>query len=187
MKIDSLSEFNSKLKNDGVYYTFSGYFTQSNIEEIGDVLKTKIEEETNDIGFSLKVFSIFVEQVQNILFHSSEIARKNNGVDGIIVIGRKDNQFYIYCGNTINLESKESLIKQIDGLNNMTKKEIKIHYKKQLKKQPTNMQRGAGLGLIEIARRSSVPIEYDFKEVDDNNYFFAIGVSINIIDSKKII
>lgn len=185
MKIDTLFEFNKKMKKDGIYYTFSGYFTQKNIEEIGDVLKVKIEQETNNIGFSLKVFSIFVEQVQNILFHSSEVAKKDNSVDGIIVIGRKNNNFYIYCGNTINSKSKESLRKQIDELNSMTKKEIKSQYMKQLKKPKENDKKGAGLGLIEIARLSSIPIEYDFKQVNKHNYFFSIGVSISVHEPVK--
>jgi hypothetical protein len=38
--------------------------------------------------------------------------------------------------------------------------------------------KGANLGLIEIARRASAPIQYDFMEIDDQSSFYCMKVFI---------
>ena len=51
-------------------------------------------------------------------------------------------------------------------------------YKETLKSEPEGGARGAGIGLIEIARLSSRPIQFDFTEVDNRFAFFALEAEI---------
>ena len=39
---------------------------------------------------------------------------------------------------------------------------------------------GAGLGFIDIARKSDSPLTYTLDKIDDNTYFFTLEISINI-------
>ena len=38
--------------------------------------------------------------------------------------------------------------------------------------------KGAGLGLIDIAKRSKNPLVYDFHPMDEGQYFFSLSVHI---------
>ena len=49
----------------------------------------------------------------------------------------------------------------------MNKEELRALYKEQLRAEPEEGSKGAGLGFMEIARRASKPIEFDFTDVDD--------------------
>ena len=40
------------------------------------------------------------------------------------------------------------------------------------------MKRGAGLGFIEMAKKSSEPIEYVFQNIDNTHSFFTIRITI---------
>jgi hypothetical protein len=60
----------------------------------------------------------------------------------------------------------------------MSKDELKVHYKEQLRAEPEEGSKGAGLGFMEIARRASKPIEFDFTEVDADHSFFALKATI---------
>jgi hypothetical protein len=51
-------------------------------------------------------------------------------------------------------------------------------YKETLKSEPEEGSKGAGVGFIEIARRASKPIEFDFADVDDRFSFFALEAEI---------
>jgi hypothetical protein len=51
-------------------------------------------------------------------------------------------------------------------------------YKENLKSEPEEGSRGAGVGIIEIARRASKPIEFDFADFDDRFSFFALEAAI---------
>jgi hypothetical protein len=60
----------------------------------------------------------------------------------------------------------------------MSKDELKALYKEQLRAAPEEGSKGAGLGFMEIARRASKPIEFDFTEIDANYVFFALKATI---------
>jgi hypothetical protein len=52
-------------------------------------------------------------------------------------------------------------------------------YKKQIKEGKLSPKGGAGLGLIDIARKTGETLNYHFLQLDDNNYFFILEVEIN--------
>ena len=62
MKIESLFAFSEQLKKDHILYCYSGKFTRGIVEEIGGIIKNKIEMDTSNMSFSIKVFSIFVDR-----------------------------------------------------------------------------------------------------------------------------
>ena len=59
----------------------------------------------------------------------------------------------------------------------MDRSELKAFYKQQLR-AGRGRQQGGGVGFIEIARRASRPIEFDFMEVDPDFSFFALKASV---------
>jgi len=60
----------------------------------------------------------------------------------------------------------------------MNKDELKVLYKEQLRAEPEAGSKGAGLGFMEIARRATKPIEFDFADLDANHAFFALKATI---------
>ena len=55
---------------------------------------------------------------------------------------------------------------------------LRALYKEQLRGDPEEGSKGAGLGFMEIARRASKPIEFDFTDVDDKHAFFTLKASV---------
>ena len=60
----------------------------------------------------------------------------------------------------------------------MTHDELRAAWKAQLKAGPDEFSKGAGIGFIEIARRASEPLDFDFSEVDDDHVFFALRARV---------
>ena len=60
----------------------------------------------------------------------------------------------------------------------MSRDELKSLYKEKLRAEPEQGSKGAGLGFIEVARRATKPIEFDFSDVDGDYAFFAIKATI---------
>lgn len=56
---------------------------------------------------------------------------------------------------------------------------MRKYYKERIKAENDNPEsRGAGLGLIEIAKRASSKIEYSFTDMDETSSFFTMYVTI---------
>jgi hypothetical protein len=60
----------------------------------------------------------------------------------------------------------------------MSKEDLKYSYKEQRGKGPEEGSKGAGLGFLEMAKKASQPIEFDFKDVDDHMTFFSLKTVI---------
>jgi hypothetical protein len=64
--LDNLYHFKRELSDRGIFFCFSGPVSQELLVEIGTTLRQKMELEDTSTSTVLKVFSMLVEQTQNI-------------------------------------------------------------------------------------------------------------------------
>ena len=177
-----LLDLQNNLKSYGVLISFSGRFSQGIIEELGDAIRKHMEVEDRPKNSIYNVFAIFVEQTHNIKNYA---AAKENCCyydkiinSGIITIGKSETNYYVCSGNLIENKDAEALAAKINNLINLEKNELKKLYKEQIKKDPPPDSNGAGVGLIDIARKASLRIEYSILKLDEELSFFTIKVHV---------
>lgn len=180
----SLYQLYTELRAKRILFCYSGPIAQTSIEGVGVTLRRNLEAEEAGNTTTLSVFSIFIEQVQNILNYSAEKLNRDEQDEnelrvGIVVIGHEESGDYsICCGNKIYNRDVSKLENSIENIRNRSKDELKILYKERRKMESESGSRGAGLGLIEMARRSSEPISYSFEKIDEEFSFFSIKVVV---------
>ena len=177
------SAFKKVMDDEGIIFSFSGYLSEGVLYSLGEALRQKMAVEDTDVSTVKKVFSVFVEQAQNIIRYSSEKVVGNHGKpvelsSGTVTLGRLDGHFYIVCGNVMSNDHVDKLRSRLELLCQMDKDEIKSYYREQLREAPDEDSRGGTIGLIEIARRASRPMEFDFSPVQDGTSFFCLRVFI---------
>ena len=178
-----LHDIYHNIKNDKIVFCYCGPISQATIEGIGNTLRLDLEIEDTKMNISQSIFSVFIEQMQNILNYSAEKISKYTEIEkelrvGVLVICQEIDDFYIYCGNKIYCEDIEKIKYKIDELKCLDKGQLKNLYKERRKNETLEGSKGAGLGLIEMARKSQKPIEYSFKKLDDKFAFFTIKVTV---------
>ena len=179
----NLFDFYTELRKKGFVFCFSGPTSQSILEGIGDALRQKMEREDAGAAISQKVFSIFVEQMQNVVHYSAE--KIDGDVEGgselrygMVAVGEENGKFFVLSGNFIALEEAGRLSDQLSRLRTMTKEEMKAFFKEQRRREAKEGSKGAGLGFIETARKASEPLEFEITPVDEKRAFFSIKASI---------
>lgn len=187
MRASKLNELQSQLHSQGITFAYCGCITENILTGIGSALKTKLESEEVDIRTTRSIFAVFVEQMQNIIRYSARRASSEDGRRlnesgahcryGILTIGQVGDDFIIHSGNLIVAADVPVMRARLTDLQNKSPEELKIAYKSQLR-NVRELDEGAGVGFMEIARRTSRPIEFEFEEVDDENTFFAIKATI---------
>jgi len=182
MQFDLLN-FHEVMKKDSVMFCYSGPISQATIEGIGKTLRMNMEIEEAGFNVSQSVFSIFVEQMQNVLNYSAENLSRDKEPDkelrvGILVISHVEDGFAVYCGNLIYNNDVDKLKEKIESVRDLNKEELKQLYKKKRKESTDSESKGAGLGLIEMARKAGQPIEYGLTSVNDIYTFFSIKVVV---------
>ena len=176
----NLYDYKQKLQDDGIIFSFSGPMSHEIIEGIGSAIRVKIGEgEDGDKKAALTVFAIFVEQVENVINYSVEKDYEDSQLSfGIVVIGKKEDHFFISGGNKIKSEKVKQLESNLSKLISMNKDELKVYYKEKRRAAKQDDSKGAGIGFIEMARKSTKPIEYSFEKIDTEYSFFTIKISI---------
>ncbi len=177
-----LFDLTNTLKRENLLLTFCGPFSQGIIEEIGTALQGYLSVCQNPPSHNSSVFSIFIEQTQNIrnYFRSrsiDEFSDPQHGY-GIVVIGNDSGRFSISSGNLISNADLPSLTERIQHINSLTREELQGLYRQTLRNKKVNESGGAGLGFIEMARRASQPLEFAARTVDDGHSFFTLHVVI---------
>lgn len=167
----------------GVLMSFSGPFSQGIIEEFGDATKAYINFEDGNKSVNYNIFSIYIEQTQNIRkYIESKLSKPDiyNEINrsGIVTISKKIDCFSICSGNLVENSDVEDLFNNLDRIKGLDKIQLKELYKAQRKKLLSSDAEGAGLGLIEMARKASREIKFSFREQNEKYTFFCLEILV---------
>lgn len=179
-----LYDFYSIVKEQKIIFCYSGPVIQEGLEGISQTLRKKLQADEVEFAVAQAIFSIFVEEMQNILNYSAEkqtFCESETTVSlscGIFLIGTNENGYFMYCGNQILTEDIPYLTEKIEEIRLMPKDDLKDLYRRRRRLPPDKGSKGAGLGLIEIARRSGSAIDYKFTKVNESCSFFSIFTSV---------
>jgi hypothetical protein len=178
----NLHELKMALDQQGIFFCFGGPMSQELMVGIGYTLRSKMKLDEANSSTIIKVFSMFVEQSQNIIHYSAEKTpseqEKSELSSGIIGVGYDNQHYYVSCGNMVNNEAVVILCEQLRKLQSMSKDELKRYYKEQRRKGSREDSKGAGLGFIELARKSAKPIEFDVQKINEQFSFFSLKTVI---------
>lgn len=179
-QINELSLFEG-LQREDLVYVYRGVFSQL----ITDSIIALTENNLTSVGESQKlkkrVFSIMVECLQNITRHQYIDGREDLTADqsGMFIICNRDKSYQMTSGNVVNNDAIPHLKCLLDKVNSLDKDSLKEYYKKVLEDGSISSKGGAGLGLIEMARKSGNKLFYTFEQIDELISYFYMNTSIS--------
>lgn len=153
-------------------YIYRGVFTHNltdNVLALAEVSMEKTEEQSR---IKRRVYLIMVEGLQNVAKHQDKINTEEDK-SSFFAIQKHGNEFYITTANLVANEKTGTLKANIEKINKLGKDELKDYYKVVLTEVGFSEKGGAGLGLIDMARKSGNKLYYDFTKFNDEfSYFF---------------
>jgi len=185
-----MSEYTGVVEKLNIKVIYNGPMWDDGVRGLAEMVKTHLSHDQIKGSASKAIFSVFVEQVTNMLMYSAEKEQyptppDNELVDvpmGMVIMGNKTDKrdtFFVQTKNAVRNENISFLTEKIDHLNSLDKNELRQYYKERMRADNDNPEsQGAGLGLIEIARRATAPIEYSFAPTPDGFSFFTMYVEI---------
>jgi len=164
-----MSEYTHIVKNLNINIIYSGPMWNDGIKGLAEMVKVHLSNDSLSSSANKAIFSVFVEQVTNMLMYSAEKDKIADVSMGMLILGNKEDSFFIQTRNAVKSENVDKLKSTIDYLNTLDKNQLRQFHKERLQSENENLEsQGAGLGLIEIARRATSPIAYKFEPIDDS-------------------
>jgi Family of unknown function (DUF6272) len=127
-----------------------------------------------------KLWHVLVESLQNIYKHG--INKVNNEIlNSTVSISKTDTGYLIAtCSNVSNKDVADLKLK-IDYINALNTEELNQLYKSSLQNNQLSDKGGAGLGLMELVRKSGNKIEYTFESLPADYSLLSMNIKVNII------
>lgn len=180
MNASDLYALRQRFNQDRTLLCFNGPISRSLIEEIGNALKNYLEVEQARPAEAMDVFSSYIEMTQNIRQYALHHNYGDSDAAATVVIARDpQGRYVVTVGNRVEITDGQRLVDRVKELALMDKAELKAIYKAQLRQpRDPSATTGAGLGLIDLARRATAGIEATLSPHGDGRGFFSLSVVI---------
>ncbi len=182
MDFKSFNSMKSLVMEEEFFLSYSGFVSEDILEAVGKTLRDRLVDMKSSPQQIRQVFSIFVELMQNVIRYGDDGPQSQVKTDpkpsyGMLTVSKNGEELVVMSGNYIAQEDAQKMCSRIDELRNYSSEELRKVYKEKLRQPTEETSKGASLGLIEIARRSATPPEYQVSDGPDGTSFFIIKAS----------
>jgi hypothetical protein len=172
------------MQKDNLNYIYRGLFTDKITDNILALAESNLVKKEDPRALKRKVYNVMVEGLQNITKHQADIDQSVKNNFGVFVLKKENLKYFITTGNLIENENIDSLKAQIEQVNKLDEDELKAYHRQVLVDGKISSKGGAGLGLIDMARKSGNKLLYAFEKVDDKYSYFYLHTEIPTIGTS---
>lgn len=177
------------MEKDDIILSFKGDITQDLLSSVYQIMESRLDSGEENLKRKKKFYHILVECLQNVYHHMEAMKEEHHtGEDdmdaerertAIFMIAKgEENSYRIVTGNFILNDKAIDLHQKLDKISAMTPDELRAYYLETLNTTELSDKGGAGLGMIDIARKSGHRLDYHFHKVSDHYSFFSLGVVV---------
>lgn len=166
-----------KMMGSTVVLSYKGEINNELLESIYSSMDRHFSDDTSEKQRK-RFFHVLVEALQNVFHHQSKVnisALVSPDESGFIILDN-GNAFQLITGNYVYNDTTDDLKQKIDLVNGMQPEELRKYYQQTLAETELSEKGGAGLGIIEMVRRSGNPLKYEFRKVNDSLSFFCLSI-----------
>lgn len=160
--------YNHLISND-LLMSYKGDFSQKSILPLLDIVESNIGTTPEEIAMAKKVGHVLIEILQNISRHAVSLDGER---DGVLIIGKRNDHFFVQSGNLVSDANKAELKKRLDFINAQSEESLNQLHKEKIKSSVHLEDRSkSGLGLIQIAKVGISAISYNFQSLNGHSFF----------------
>lgn len=163
-----------------IILVYEGEFTQEITKSVLAMAERNMDSMGEESGIKRKVFNVMVECLQNIVKHGEDYISGEYQINtAIFMIGKHEDSYIITTGNPIKDELVSNLRNKLDTINSLDKEGLKNLYKDIIKSGSGLTDKGgAGLGFVDMARKSGQKLEYGFEPLSEGRSFFSLKTTV---------
>lgn len=179
--LEFVYEFYKTMKAHEISLVYEGEITHQITKAFTSLAESNMAKEEESGSVQRKVFHVMVECLQNISKHADDVTDNDflYSGRGIFMVSKGDSEYTVTTGNAVDNGKIDDLTKMLESINALDKEELNEMYKKQIKEGRLSDKGGAGLGFIDIKRKTGKPLEYHFLPINESISFFLLTSTIS--------
>ena len=174
--MDLTRRIRDKMMKERLMFVYRGVVTNENSVPLLMLLEKEMEN--SEFGFvgRKRVFMFVLESLQNVTRHSD--GSEHAGMS-MVVYSKVHDGYIVTTGNVIPTSNIDDLKKRLDEINHLETGELRTVYRQMLSNSEFSSKGGAGLGLIEMAKKTGNKLDYDFLQLDSGNSYFILSKTVD--------
>ncbi len=179
--LEFVYDFYKTMKAHEITLVYEGEITHQITKAFTSLTESSMMKELESNAVQKKVFHVMVECLQNISKHADEFAANDFVYSGrgIFLVSKGEGDYSVTTGNVIDNSRTEELRSLLATINSLDKEGLNQLYKTQIKEGRLSEKGGAGLGFIDIARKTGKKLIYHFLPISENTSFFLLTSTIS--------
>ena len=176
--MDLTRRIRDKMMKEHLMFVYRGVVTNDN--SIPLLMLLEKEMENSEFGFvgRKRLFMFVLESLQNVSRHSDHTRHADMS---LVVYSKTGTGYTVTTGNVLPASSINDLKSRLDEINNLQADEIRNVYRQMLSNAEFSNKGGAGLGLIEMAKKTGNKLDYDFVPLDKEYSYFVLSKTVNSV------
>ena len=177
-----IKNYYKQMQSDSVVISYKGAASDKLMDSLINMAQAKLTAVEHKKNIKKKLVTVLVEILQNVQNHANQhqISSEAREIDSIVfIIAKNGDSYSLMAGNFVNATEVQKLKVRIDEVNGMSREEIKSKYLEILENGEISDKGGAGLGIVEIARKAGSKLDYEFSSHSDTLSFFSLMVNIS--------
>jgi hypothetical protein len=157
-------------------FVYRGVVTNENSASLLMLLEKEMEN--SEFGFvgRKRLFMFVLESLQNVSRHSD---RNQYSEMSLVVYSKTDSGYTVTTANVIETDKIADLRSKLEEINKLDSGEIRNVYRNMLSNAEFSSKGGAGLGLIEMAKKTGNKLDYDFIKLDEKFSYFILSKTVD--------
>ncbi|MGB0368227.1 MAG: SiaB family protein kinase [Flavobacteriales bacterium] len=175
--INQFFDIDQMMSDNELVLAYRDEIEEQTVQQLLSMTELKLVQSGEGKKLRKRVFNILVECLQNIVNHSDTTADKSS-VASLLLIGRHEGDFFIITGNRILNDKIDALEAKIAEINSWDHANMRDIYSTKLGKSEYSSKGGAGLGLMDIYKRSGRKLKYNIEPIDDEVSFLSFHITV---------
>lgn len=178
--LKAVFDFHRVMQKKRYILVYEGEVNQDIVKAFTSMAEHRLEKGKEGLKVKKRVFNVMVECLQNITRHSSDADDPALGIGGkgIFVVGQEGDDYVVITGNAVENNKVDELKSLLDRVNDLDSVGVKELYMKAIRASKISDKGGAGLGFIDIAKKTGSKLIYEFQPIDDETTFFLLKTTI---------
>jgi len=179
--LEFVYSFYKSMKEHEVQLVYEGEITHQITKAFTSLTETNMQLEEESSATQKKVFHVMVECLQNLGKHADCLDNVQSLKDGrgIFLLCKNEEEYTITTGNILMKSKVPEMTEVLEKINSLDKEGLKQLYKQQIKEGRLSHKGGAGLGFIDIAKKTGNPLHFNFLTINDDFSFFVLTSTIS--------
>ncbi|MGB8359442.1 MAG: SiaB family protein kinase [Bacteroidales bacterium] len=174
--MELIKKLRDKLLNEHLMFAYRGEVTGDNSVALLSLLEKEMELSAFSLLGRKRLFMFVLENLQNITRHGSTA---RDEVTSLVVYNKTPDGYTVSTGNVLKKREVKGLRQNLEKINSLDPESIREVYKAMLQDSSIGHKGGAGLGLIEMARKTGNKLDYSFLPIDESYSYFILSKTVD--------